>query len=169
MKRDISIGENTHSVALIRKPTGLFINIDDADPQAVQLEKLANGKHRITVGDISAQALVEIKGENIFIEAFGQVFELQVLDPVEQAHSASQAGDLSAKAPMPGMVVELHVKQGDTVAANQPLVTIESMKLMTIIRTPGAGIVSALNVNEGDLFNKGVVLVKVEPQENGHA
>ncbi len=168
MKRDIAIGNNTHSVALIRKPNGLFIEID-GEIEAVQLNVLTNGKYRIRLGDVWAEAKVEVKGENAFIEAFGQGFELQVHDPVELAHSASQAGDLSAKAPMPGMVVELHVKQGDVVVAKQPLVTIESMKLMTIIRTPGAGVVSALNVNEGDLFNKGAVLVKVESQENEHA
>ena len=84
MKRDISIGEDIHSVSIIRRPEGQFITIGDADAEAIKLEPLGQGNsrgnahgnssYRITVGDVSAEAKVAVKGEGIFIEAFDEVF-----------------------------------------------------------------------------------------------
>lgn len=169
MRRQITLGDDTHSVSIIRKPEGRFISIDDAALEPVRLESLGQGNCRITVGELSTEAKVAVKGESVFVEAYGEVFALQVLDPVEQARAASEEGDLSAKSPMPGIVVEVHVQEGDEVEADQPLLTIESMKLLTIIRAAGAGTVAAVNYNEGDSFNKGAVLAVVHAPEEDHA
>lgn len=169
MKRQVTIGEDTHSVAIIRKPEGRFISINDGAFEAVKLELLGQDNCRITVGDATVEAKFKAKGEFVFVEAFGETFALEVLDPVEQARAASEEGDLSAKSPMPGIVVELHVKEGDEVEADQPLLTIESMKLLTVIRAAGAGTVSAVNFNAGDAFNKGDILAVVNAPEEDDA
>lgn len=169
MKRQIILGDETHSVSLIRKPQGRFIRINDGELEPVKLEQLGQGLCRVTVGDFSTEAKLAVKGESIFIEAFEESFAMEVLDPVEQARAASEEGDLSAKSPMPGIVVELHVNEGDQVEAEQPLLTIESMKLLTIIRAAGAGTVTSINYQAGEAFNKGAVLAVVEAPEDENA
>ncbi len=169
MKRQITIGEDTHNVAVIRKPEGAYISVDDGPLEAIKLQRLEQDNCRISVGEHSVDANITVKGESVFIEAFGELFSLEVLNPVEEARAASEEGDLSAKSPMPGTVVELHVQEGDVVEADQPLVTIESMKLLTIIRAAGAGIVTSVNYQAGDVFNKGAVLAVVQAPEEDHA
>jgi len=65
-------------------------------------------------------------------------------------------------APMPGLVVEVLVEEGQAVEEGQPLLVIESMKMQMQIRSPFAGRIASLPVGPGQQVNKGQVLVKVE-------
>ncbi len=52
------------------------------------------------------------------------------------------AGEVGA--PMPGRVIVLHAREGQAVAAGEPLLTLEAMKMETIVRSPIAGTVREL-------------------------
>ncbi len=169
MRYDILLGGETHAVAMTNRPDGRFITVDDGTAMALSSQNSGKDRYQFQIGDLNAEAEVVTKGEDVFVEAFGRIFALKVLDPVEQAHETSEAGDLSVKAPMPGVVVEVHVSIDDVVEANQPLLTIESMKLLTIIRATGAGRIECINYNSGETFNKGVILVVVHQEEEENA
>ncbi len=64
---------------------------------------------------------------------------------------------------MPGNIVKVLVKEGDEVAAGQPLLVTEAMKMETEILAPIAGKVTALFVRKGDAVNPNEVLVEIEP------
>ncbi|MGX7925797.1 ATP-binding protein [Tsuneonella sp. HG094] len=51
--------------------------------------------------------------------------------------------------PMPGLLVSLHVKEGDTVQPGQPLATVEAMKMENILRAEKAGTVAKVNAEQG--------------------
>ena len=51
--------------------------------------------------------------------------------------------------PMPGLLVSLHVKEGDTVQPGQPLATVEAMKMENILRAEKAGTVARVNAEQG--------------------
>ena len=53
-------------------------------------------------------------------------------------------------APMAGLLVELRVTKGDQVEMGQPLAVMEAMKMEMILRAEATGVVSAINVTEGD-------------------
>ncbi len=165
MKRDIQIGDETYSISLTVTPDGQSVSIDDKSQNKVALEKLSGDLYRITIGDESAQLKIVTKGEDVFIEAFDQTFNLTVLNPIEQAQEAASANDLSAKAAMPGVIVEVHVSEGDIVKPEQPIITMESMKLFTVIKAAAQGKVTAINYQEGDSFSKGAVLAEIENLE----
>ena len=59
-------------------------------------------------------------------------------------------------------VIELLVKPGDTVAAEQSLLTVESDKASMEIPSPGAGVVKELRVKVGDVVNQGSVIMTME-------
>lgn len=65
-------------------------------------------------------------------------------------------------APMPGLVIEALVKEGDLVEEDQPLVVIESMKMQMQLRSTQAGRVANLNAQPGQQVDKGALLVKIE-------
>jgi len=66
------------------------------------------------------------------------------------------------QAPMPGRVVRLLVGVGDEVAAGQPLLTLEAMKMENQMPSPVAGRVAELAVTEGQVVATGEKLVVVE-------
>jgi biotin carboxyl carrier protein len=63
---------------------------------------------------------------------------------------------------MPGRVVKVLVKSGDTVAARQPLVIVEAMKMENELRAPRAGTVADVRVSEGQSVEANAVLVVLE-------
>jgi biotin carboxyl carrier protein len=77
--------------------------------------------------------------------------------------SAVGEGDLLA--PMPGMVVSVHVTEGDQIVPGQLLVVLESMKMQMEMRAACAGKVSQVNAQPKCMAAKGDVLVKIEVEE----
>lgn len=73
---------------------------------------------------------------------------------------ASAPGDVSTS--MPGNIVDVLVKVGDTVKAGQAVLISEAMKMETEIQAPIAGSVTAVHVAKGDRVNPGDVLVEVD-------
>jgi biotin carboxyl carrier protein len=65
------------------------------------------------------------------------------------------------KAPMPGLIVDLRVKDGDVVKAGDPLLVLEAMKMENIIKSPGDGLIKKVNVKKGDRVEKGQLLIEL--------
>ena len=75
----------------------------------------------------------------------------------------------SLLAPMPGSVIRVAVAQGDTVAAGQPLIWLEAMKMEHTITAPADGIVETLAVVRGQQLSVGDVLAVItEATEGNH-
>jgi acetyl/propionyl-CoA carboxylase alpha subunit len=107
-----------------------------------------------------AAALVVVDGEALHVHVAGGNFTLRHLDPARRfADSDSGSGGDVARAPMPGTVVRVDVAIGQKVAAGDPLVVIESMKLETTIRAWHDGLVADLHVAAGQSFDRDAVLV----------
>ena len=66
-------------------------------------------------------------------------------------------------------VIELLVKPGDTVVAEQSLLTVESDKASMEIPSPGAGVVKELRVKVGDVVNMGSVIMTMEAADGAAA
>ena len=75
---------------------------------------------------------------------------------------AHARGEQTVVAPMPGRVVRLLVAIGDEVAARQPIVVVEAMKMENELRSPKAGRVKEIAVAAGDSVEAGRILVLVE-------
>jgi biotin carboxyl carrier protein len=75
---------------------------------------------------------------------------------------AHPAGEQSVSAPMPGRVVRVLVTAGDEVAARQPVVVVEAMKMENELRAPKPGRVKEVTVAPGMSVDAGKVLVVIE-------
>ncbi|MEG9883016.1 MAG: biotin carboxylase N-terminal domain-containing protein [Hyphomicrobiales bacterium] len=103
-----------------------------------------------------------IDGEQvIFADGEGWAFR-----PPDSSHAASRDdGEESVlPAPMPGLIVAIDVKNGDTVRKGRKLVTLEAMKMEHTLRAPFDGVVSGLP-KPGAQVHEGDVLAVVEKEE----
>jgi biotin carboxyl carrier protein len=75
---------------------------------------------------------------------------------------AAAAASRAVASPMPGRVVKVLVERGQTVAARQPVVVVEAMKMENELRAPRAGTVAAVHVTEGMSVDAHTVLVVLE-------
>ena len=75
------------------------------------------------------------------------------------APKAAPAGGNSVTAPMPGTILDIKVKEGDTVKSGDVLVILEAMKMENEIMAPGDGKVVSVNATKGASVNAGDVLI----------
>jgi biotin carboxyl carrier protein len=105
-------------------------------------------------------------GERV-VSVNGVPVAVSILDPRTQLARRSgsviaETGPRSIVSPMPGRIVKVLVRDGDTVAAQQGLVVVEAMKMENELRAQRAGRVTAVKVVEGMSVERGAVLVVME-------
>lgn len=71
------------------------------------------------------------------------------------------AGAGSVTAPMPGTIIDIAVKEGDTIKAGQLCVVLEAMKMENELPAPCDGVVRSVNVTKGASVNTDEVLVVI--------
>ena len=72
------------------------------------------------------------------------------------------SGHNEVGSPMPGVIVNLKVKEGDTVTEGEPLATLSAMKMETVIPASASGVVKHVAVNIGDKVDGDDLLVEIE-------
>jgi pyruvate carboxylase subunit B len=98
----------------------------------------------------------------------GYRFAVEALDERSHAIRALTAASSAPKgpapllAPMPGLVVRVHVREGEIVQAGQGLVVMEAMKMENELRSITAGRVTIVRVASGAVVEKGAVLIELE-------
>lgn len=108
-----------------------------------------------------------LSDETLYLWIQGQTYHLdrQQAGPKRKSGSGSGSGGVSngeIKAPMPGTVLEVKVKTGETVTANQPLVIMESMKMEMTLSAPADGVVEMVHAKPQTMVEMGTLLVKLE-------
>ncbi len=81
--------------------------------------------------------------------------------PASKPAVSSGAGESVLKSPLPGVILDLKVNVGDTVAMGQTLLVLEAMKMENNIEAEIAGVVKAIHVKSGDSVLEGNVLLTI--------
>lgn len=159
MKRRIDLLGSHYTVTILSRPGETHMTVDTEAPRPVAITKVTDTKHLIHMGENRAQVQMAVKGNMAYIRAFDRTFALGIVNPVEQAAQETGSSSTTICAPMPGMVVEITAAAGDRVAQGQPVMTIESMKILTVLTAPKDGDIAKILVNPGDAFDKNAVLI----------
>jgi acetyl-CoA/propionyl-CoA carboxylase, biotin carboxylase, biotin carboxyl carrier protein len=132
-----------------RLASGADVRIDEEAVGRVRAQPGAGPGELVLVvdGETARWHAVSV-GDDVWVGREGWAWRFRRADVVREgggSHGAS--GPL--RSPMPGVVVKLHVGAGDAVAAGDPLVSVEAMKMEHAVVARHDGIVSALWVREG--------------------
>lgn len=69
---------------------------------------------------------------------------------------------LELKAPMPGLVLNIAVGEGDTIAKGDALIVLEAMKMENIIKSPTDGIIKKIHAVKGNAVEKNQILISFQ-------
>ena len=106
-----------------------------------------------------SQRSAVLAGEKAYL--FGeQTLVFDVIDPLQR--TASVQGDGAITAPMPGLVKQVFVQAGQEVAAGDPIVVLEAMKMQHTLCADNAGRVENLTAMQNQQVEAGVVLAVIE-------
>ena len=152
-----------HEVVLTERLGELFVTVDGV---AVDFRYEEADSHGQVVLDWNGESFaISIEGDlsSIDITLAGYDYHIDVEDERERAARAAARERAASGGPvhavMPGMVVRVHVKQGQRVERGESLLVLEAMKMQNEITAPSAGIVTTIHVVEGAAVNAGAKLV----------
>ena len=80
----------------------------------------------------------------------------------ERKPRGAQGGSGAVMAPLTGRIVEVAVREGDTVQAGQRLLVLEAMKMEHTLTAPLAGTVAEVRAQTGGQSTVGALLLRIE-------
>lgn len=139
--------------------------------------KINGNIYKVAVGDIENNiAQVEVNGTPYHVELDKQKAPVTIVNaPRPSTAPRTQSGEkviakrvastgsgYEVKAPLPGVVLSIPVKVGDTVTASDTVLVLEAMKMENAIHAGRDGRIASVNVNNGDSVLEGAVLITIE-------
>jgi biotin carboxyl carrier protein len=145
---EVVVDGERHTVSLeaVNLGTTFSIIIDGRSYEAFVERR--DGAYTVEIGSERHQIVVEDE----------RLGTLKRLGGAQQAHS----GEVSLKAPMPGLVVAVRVEVGQPVEPGQGVVILEAMKMENELRASRGGVVKAIRVRPGQAVNQGETLIVIE-------
>ncbi len=130
--------------------------------------KSRNVEYKVTVVDkATGGGTVTIEDRQFHVEFIGsEAYPATSRAPITPASGSiatpvAAVGDGTIVAPIPGVVVSIHVKVGDSVLVDQLVLKLEAMKMENEIAAPISGIVKEIAVSEGSEPSTGQLLMTI--------
>jgi biotin carboxyl carrier protein len=142
--------------------------------------KINGNDYRVAVDSIeNGMAKVLVNGTPYEVEIEGQLSTPQAVKPVQVSPATYQAtpqaaptkvnpspavptGQTPLKSPLPGVILDVKVREGDTVKEGQCLMILEAMKMENNIDAPKSGVVKQIVKRQGDSVLEGDTLLIIE-------
>lgn len=143
----ILINGQAHSPDIRQVGERLFHCIDGTTGYQIELLEADDARKQFVFRMRGQRVTVQLKDDlDLMVEKLGMV-------------QAAEAVVRKINAPMPGLIVGLNVRAGQTVQEGDSVLTLEAMKMENSIKSPVSGTVEAVHVQVGDSVEKKQLLV----------
>jgi len=129
-----------------------------------EIDELGRDMIRFQTNGLMESARFFRDGDRLYILHRGITLTVSDLTLAAPAAMAATGSDGKVRAAMNGRVVAVLVKQGGRVAAGQPVMTLEAMKMEHIHKAPISGMIAAIDVVEGEQVTTGKIVVEIEAE-----
>jgi len=149
-----------------RHGDGLYARCGDTS-YALDLALVGDGTtFSLLVDGSSYDVVADLQREQVVLQMLGERFVVHVEDDRERAAHAlagnKGGGRRELRAAMPGIVVDIKVTEGDTIAEGQTLVVLEAMKMQNPLLAEATGKVTRVLCKKGEAVASGAVLLELE-------
>ncbi|OGL44427.1 MAG: hypothetical protein A2W05_06055 [Candidatus Schekmanbacteria bacterium RBG_16_38_10] len=165
MNLEVIINNKEYNVEIERKEKSFLVKIDDEefDVDATVLKKelysliVSNKSYLTNIKSEENKYIVDVNSESFEIEVFDEATKRTV-----QRKNEAGSGKQIIKAPMPGKIVKILVKEGEEVEPGSGMIVVEAMKMENELKSSSKGVVKEIAVEEGVAVNAGDTLIVVE-------
>jgi geranyl-CoA carboxylase alpha subunit len=158
----IDLGQAVHEVDIVRERDGGYLASFAGGEQRFAIDELGCDTIRFRTNGLMESARFLRDGDRLYILHRGVTTDVRDLTLAAPVSAAASGGDGKVRAAMNGRVVAVLVKPGDKVAAGQPVMTLEAMKMEHVHTAGVTGTVSAIDVAEGEQVTTGKIVVEIE-------
>ena len=161
MRYEVTLEDRRFRVELVEN--GRF-TIDDRVVAADVRETVRGWQWSVTL-EGSSHEITVVTHDPLRLDLDGHDVRAAVID--ERALRASRGavglrtGRVELRAPMPGLLKAVHVKEGDRVDADAPLATLEAMKMENELLAPSAGRIAKVRATAWAKVEAGAVLIVI--------
>ena len=136
--------------------------------------KINGNDYNVVINDVQESvASVEVNGSNFKVEFEKPIVKPTAIKVVKTATAAPAvsaaapkpaaapaptAGGTTVSSPLPGVILEVCVKEGDTVKTGQKIMVLEAMKMENVVEATADGVIKSIKVNKGDSVMEGTPL-----------
>jgi len=108
---------------------------------------------------------------NYKVKVNGNMYEVSIATPLDQLikEMGLSLGNTSVEdeihAPMPGIILEVNVSEGDEVKKGDFLCVLEAMKMENTLSAPRDGVIKSVNIAKGETVDKGKLLIEFQKND----
>ncbi|MEY3182233.1 MAG: methylcrotonyl-CoA carboxylase [Pseudomonadota bacterium] len=164
-----NINNQLNEILYIQRPADDFIVTKEANEREAEYTLSFNAGFvspniMQVIKDDRAQFFYCMQHKNslyLFINHTGYLFE--IIDPFTIDKIDENLVKESLESPIPGVIRDIFVKEGDTVSEGMPLLILEAMKMEHTVKAPYDGVVKKIDYKKGDTVEGRVVLLHLTP------
>jgi biotin carboxyl carrier protein len=158
MRYEVTIDDRRTRVEIA--PEGRFLIDDHA--VAADVREIVRGRQWSITLDGESHEITLVTHDPMRLDLDGHDVLANVIDEralrARRGTAVARTGRVELRAPMPGLLKAVHVKEGDVVERDAPIVTLEAMKMENELLAPIRGRVAKLNHGAGAKVEGGAVL-----------
>jgi biotin carboxyl carrier protein len=160
-------GQQKHKIELDN--AGLFTGTIDGQP--FQCDSLKTGDRRFHIIRNNQSYEVEIvkqdmETKTMTVKVNGTLYPIEIKDQYDELLKSLGLDTISSakinemKAPMPGLVLEILISEGQSIKKGDPVIVLEAMKMENILKSPANVTVKKITVKKGVAVEKNQVMVQ---------
>jgi len=131
----------------------------------VQSARLDQNRLNLTIDGQQQAFTVLHRAPWMQVASTDRLYQFVAEDPFAVETSDGQAQD-QLIAPMPGKIVAIKAKIGDSVTTGQDLIVMEAMKMEHTLTAPRDGVVADVSAKAGDQVEEGTTLITLNPEDD---
>jgi geranyl-CoA carboxylase alpha subunit len=147
---------------IVRERDGAYVAGIDGHEVRFEFDELGCDTIRYRVNGLTESARFFRDGDRLYFLHRGVTLSVCDLTLAAPASAAAGGSDGKVRAAMNGRVVSVLVRQGERVEAGQPVMTLEAMKMEHVHTAPVSGMISAIDVAEGEQVTTGKIVAEIE-------
>jgi biotin carboxyl carrier protein len=122
-------------------------------------------QHRSYLAEVLS---VDRSAKTVVMKINNAIYRAEVRDQLDELlekmgmQQGGKGKEAVVRAPMPGLILDVKVQQGDQVQAGDALLILEAMKMENVLKASAPGTVNSLLVQKGQSVEKGQVLLELQ-------
>ena len=165
----LNIGGKEYSAEFDKKDSSI-VRINGNPYKIELLKSYGNNIFSFSINNMLKQIEIDLSSDNkSVISVDGFSYEIDITNETKKLLSqyilktdgGANSDVVKVNAPMPGMVVKIHVIVGQSVSKGDKIIIIEAMKMENALSSPVSGIIKKIAVSEGTAVEKNALLMEI--------